>query len=71
MARTDNSYQVETTFDGVGWHILGGSIGNRSYAYGYFNALKDMLPRRACRLVDSSDGSVIDFFESARAPQPC
>jgi hypothetical protein len=58
-----NTYSVQTQMPDNNWHTLLGSVGNKSYAEGYFAALQAFNPRPAYRIIGKK-GETIRESES-------
>jgi hypothetical protein len=67
-----NSWYVEQFFDygneGCEWKPLLGSVGNKSYATGYANALDSIYPHPPYRLIDKK-GKVAKEFHARVSPR--
>lgn len=55
----------------LGWHFVGGSFGNKSYASGWYDALTGFIPRPAYRLMrgtfyDHADKEVVEESKRCR-----
>lgn len=68
-----NIWSVETQMPSGRWIFVHGSLGNKSYALGWFHGLTSLIPRRPYRLVKMTPDSepvIVETDNGSRGVRP-